>query len=102
MAVTTNGNAATAEVAALAIEQIQVEEILVPIIGTSPLIVHRFSEKAKRQMLDAMQGKKTPKTAKDPQAEYKAAFYRFEDEGYGFPVGLRKFLFMGGEMGIDG
>lgn len=69
------------------IDRIASERILVPIIGTSPLIVHRFSEKAKRQMLDNMQGRKSPKSPKDPEAEYEAAFYRIkEPDGYGFPV----------------
>jgi hypothetical protein len=107
----------------IAIDKIQVEALSVPILGTSPLIVHRFSEKAKRQMLDAMQGRKTPKESKDPKAEYEAAFYRFPDGGYGFPVvafkaatvdasrfygksvtkvGLRQFMFMRGEVGSDG
>lgn len=68
------------------IDKIASERLLVPIVGTSPLIVHRFSEKAKRAMLDAMQGRKSPKQPKDPDAEYQAAFYRLKDpEGYGFP-----------------
>lgn len=67
------------------ITQIASETLLVPIIGTMPLIVHNFSEKSKRQMLDSQQGRKTPKVARDPQAEYEAAFYRTKD-GYGFPV----------------
>jgi len=32
--------------------------MLVPIVGLTPLIVHQWSEKAKRQMLDAQQGVK--------------------------------------------
>src|SRR5437016_5213814 len=109
--------------ATVQISRLDEETIVVPIIGTSPLIVHRFSEKAKRQMLDAMQGRKTPKTAKDPQAEYEAAAYRFEDGGYGFPVigfkqatvsaarfygkdvpmtALRQFIFFRGDLGKDG
>jgi hypothetical protein len=68
------------------INRIAAETIRVPIVGTTPLIVHRFSEKAKRQMLDAMQGRKTPTTAKDPDAEYEACFYRFADGTTGFPV----------------
>lgn len=68
------------------INRIDAETLQVPIIGTAPLIVHKFSEKAKRQMLDAMQGRKTPKEAKDPQAEYEAAFYRLKENGYGFPA----------------
>lgn len=67
------------------ISKIASETLLVPIVGTMPLIVSKFSEKAKRQMLDAQQGKKTPKVARDPQKEYEAAFYRMKD-GYGFPV----------------
>jgi hypothetical protein len=72
--------------AQVSISRIGTETLRVPIVGTAPLIVHKFSEKAKRQMLDAMQGRKTPKQAKDPEADYEAAFYRHDDGGYGFPV----------------
>lgn len=106
------------------IDRIDAETLLVPIVGTSPLIVHRFSEKAKKQMLDAMQGRKTPKEAKDPEAEFQAAFYRLKgDGGYGFPstafkqatvggarfygksvtmTSLKQFMFFRGEQGEDG
>jgi hypothetical protein len=106
------------------IDQIAAETIRVPILGTTPLIVHRFSEKAKRQMLDTMQGRKTPKVSKDPDAEYDAAFYRLKDGRFGFPVtafklatigaarfyprnavtmtALKQFLFIRGEVGADG
>lgn len=103
---------------AIHIAKIASETISVPIVGTMPLIVHNFSEKSKRQMLDAQQGRKSPKQVRDPQAEYAAAFYRTKD-GYGFPVTafkaatvgaarfygkdvkmteLRQFLFMHGEI----
>ncbi|WP_280438993.1 hypothetical protein [Nocardia cyriacigeorgica] len=72
------------------INKIGTTTMLVPIVGTAPLIVHNFSEKSKRQMLEAQQGKKSPKEIRDPQAEYEAAFYRIADENgadrYGFPV----------------
>jgi hypothetical protein len=125
-----NGSAATKapeaepeSPAEIQIDPIGVERIQVPIIGTTPLIVHRFSEKAKRQMLDNMQGKKTPKERKDPAAEFEGAFYRFEDGSNGFPViafkaatvsaarfygkdvtmtALRQYLFFRGEDGVDG
>ena len=110
-----------ADVSAPAIEinKIGTETLIVPIVGVSPLIVHKFSEKAKRQMLDAMQGRKSPKAPKDPEAEYEAAAYRLDDGGYGFPaiafkaatvsaarffdksvtmVSLRQTLFFSGEM----
>lgn len=108
--------------AAIEINKIGTETLLVPITGTAPLIVHRFSEKAKRQMLDAMQGRKSPKEAKNPQAEYEAAFYRLADGGNGFPAlafkaatvggarfysgvtmtALKQFMFFRGELGGDG
>lgn len=128
----TNGKQAEAITAApvIEIDRIDAETLLVPIVGTSPLVVHRFSEKAKRQMLDAMQGRKSPKVAKDPEADYLGAFYRFPDTPEGEPASgqsgvpaiafkgatiggarfysgvtmteLRQFLFFRGELGVDG
>jgi hypothetical protein len=110
-----------AETAAIHIQRIAAETIRVPIIGTAPLIVHNWSAKAKQQMLDAMQGRKSPKEPKDPQGEYEASLYRTQD-GYGFPViafkaatvgaarffgksvrmtELRQFLFMTGVPSAD-
>lgn len=71
--------------AQVSINRIDTEHMFVPIVGTSPLIIHKFSEKAKRQMLDAQQGRKSPKERRDPEADYEAAFYRTK-EGYGFPA----------------
>lgn len=104
------------------IDRIPAETLRVPILGTTPLIVHRFSEKSKRMMLDNMQGKKTPKQTKDPQAEYEASLYLIKEGDYGFPTlafkaatvggarfysqitmtALRQSLFFHGEMGQDG
>src|SRR5687767_213569 len=69
----------------VSISRIATEHVIVPVVSTSPLIMHRFSDKAKRQMLDAQQGRKSPKERRDPQADYEAAFYRTKD-GYGFPA----------------
>lgn len=68
------------------VKRLGTETILVPLRGTAPLIVHKFSEKAKRQMLDTMQGRKSPREVRDPDADYTSALYRMDDEGYGFPV----------------
>ena len=107
---------------AIEIHQINAETIRVPIIGTAPLVTHRFSEKAKRKMLDDQQGRKSPKLPRDPDAEYEAAAYRFADGGYGMPVlafkaatvgggrffaavtmtALKQFMFFRGEIGVDG
>jgi hypothetical protein len=101
------------------ISRIATETIRIWIVGMSPLITHKFSEKAKRAMLDAMQGRKAPKEPKDPEAEYRAAAYRLDDGGYGLPaiafksatvsaarffgksvsmVGLRQTIFVAGEF----
>jgi hypothetical protein len=77
------------------INRIDAVQLQVPIIGTAPLIVHKFSEKAKQQMLDAQQGVKKPKERRDPNSDYLAAFYRCkgssdkpDEAGFrpGFPV----------------
>ena len=101
------------------INRIGTETLRVPLVGTAPLIVHKFGEKAKRQMLDAMQGRKSPKEAKDPEAEYNSCFYRLDDGSYGYPTiafkaatvagaryygksismtALRQFVFFAGEL----
>lgn len=67
------------------VRRIGTETINVPIVGTAPLIVHRWSEKAKQQMLDAQQGRKAPKSIRDPEADYESSLYR-TDNGYGFPL----------------
>ena len=56
------------------------------LIGDSPLICHRWSEKAKQQMLDKQMKRATEgKAAKDPQKDYEDSLYHHPDGGYGFP-----------------
>ncbi len=114
---------AVSDLPQVVIDKIASETISVPIIGTAPLLVHKFSEKAKRQMLDNMQGRKSPKVAKDPKAEYEAAFYYTKSGEPGFPAiafkaatvsasrfygksvtmtSLRQFCFFHGEPSPDG
>lgn len=68
------------------IERLQVETLNVPLVGMTPLIVHRFSEKSKKEMMEGSQGKKSMKQPRDPHAEYEACFYRLAGGAYGFPV----------------
>lgn len=89
----TTAEAATADVSTgttaspmVQISRIASETIIVPIVGTMPLIMNKFSEKAKRMMLDKMQGKHNPKENRDPEADYEAAIYRMGEARYGFPV----------------
>lgn len=65
---------------------ISTEQVLIHVVGMTPLIVHNFSAKSRQQMLDAMQGKKSPATKKDPDAEYRDAFYRMANDEPGFPA----------------
>lgn len=58
------------------ITPINIGVMKVTIEGESPLIVHRFSDKAKKQIAEK-QGKKATgaRKARDPKAEYEAAMY---------------------------
>ena len=82
--------------AAIQIDRIDAETIDVPIIGTSPLIMHNWSTKAKRIMLEAQQGRKTPKEKRDPEGEFTSALYRIGNDRYGFPAIAFKAATIGG------
>jgi hypothetical protein len=72
--------------AAIKLDAIKRETAKIFIVGTSPLIVHRWTEKAKQEMLDSQQGRKKPKQPKDPIADYEGSTYRFPDGSHGFPT----------------
>jgi len=64
---------------------------MVPVTGTSPLIISKFSDKAKRTMLGAQQGETQVRERRDPDREFRDAMYRFADKdqggaGYGIPA----------------
>lgn len=66
---------------------LNIQTVTFKLVGDSPLIVHAWSEKAKKQMLDKQMKKATKaKEAKDPEADYKACFYYTESGDYGFPT----------------
>jgi hypothetical protein len=62
------------------IPQIAIQHLKVKVVGDSPLITHAWNPKAIQQIKDK-QGRKatTGKEARDPQADYEAAFYRTDD-----------------------
>ena len=67
---------------------IDIRTIEISVIGDSPLIVHRWSEKAKA-MIAAKQQKRaaTAKEARDPQADFEQSLYRMPDsEAYAIPA----------------
>jgi hypothetical protein len=59
----------------------------IPIIGVTPLITQRWSEKSRNQMLSKQQTKaRAAKEAKDPEANFEAARYRLVDGADGMPA----------------
>jgi len=61
--------------------------VRVTIVGTAPLIVHQFSEKAKRQMRDKQAKKATTKRAtREPDKEFEQAKYKMANGKDGFPA----------------
>lgn len=78
------------------LKPLKIETVNLRIVGDTQLIMHRWSEKAKRMMLDKQMGKATEKKAKkDPQADYEACIYRLDDGTPGFPAGGIKSAIVG-------
>lgn len=79
----------------LTIPELLLKTIKIKIKGSSPLIMHKFSEKQQKQIADKQQGKaKNAKAPKDPKAEYEASIYYIpgsKKKKYGFPAsGFKK------------
>jgi hypothetical protein len=90
----------------ITIQPIPLETVVVPIKGMMPLIVHKWSDKAKRQMLaNQMAGKNAPKAKKepkDPQADYMSSLYLMPDGEPGFPSSGFKAAIVGACRMFDG
>jgi len=82
---------ASAKTTAIELPPLKIETVQFLLVGDSPLIVHAWSEKAKKQMLDKQMGRATKKKEhKSPEADYEACFYRLPDGRYGFPsIGVK-------------
>ncbi len=99
----------------LEIPALELRTLRLMLVGDSPLIVHAWSDKAKRAMLDKhMKKAKQPKAAKVPEDDYRDSFYFRPDGSYGFPaIGVKaamvgaarftdaKMTFMRGAFHID-
>lgn len=71
---------------AVVLPAMELQTINLKIRGTSPLISHRWSDKAKKQMLDKQTKKASVgKKAKDPEEDYQQSLYHLDGGGYGFP-----------------
>jgi len=61
--------------------------VIIPIIGMSPIIQHKWTEKALRMLrMTPAERKKQPKVARDPEAEGEAAAHRMADGSYALPL----------------
>ncbi len=84
------------------IQRIPIGEVTVTVEGLSPLGIHAWSEKAKKQMRDKQGGKTTQKKEpEDPQAEYESAFYRLPDGRPGIPATAFKAAIVGAARNFD-
>ena len=72
------------------IKPLDIKHFYFDIEGTAPLIAHKFSEKAKKKMLDNMMGVATPKQKKNPEEEYLNAAYYLDNGKHGFPANAFK------------
>jgi hypothetical protein len=67
--------------------KIDLKTIEIVVVGDTPLITHRWSEKAKKAILDKQRQKATnKKEAKDPEQDFKDSLYQHPAGGYGFPA----------------
>jgi len=85
----------------ITIPKIEIEVVKFKIRGITPLIVSKFSEKAKQMMLDKQMKKASSgKEAKDPQQQYKESLYKFSDgKRTGFPaVGFKAAMVRAGKQ----
>jgi hypothetical protein len=82
------------------IPEIKIDEAVINITSTMPLIVHRFGEKAIKMIADK-QGKKSKERAeRNPEAEMNECLYKFADGiRTGFPaVGFKAAMIRGGSI----
>lgn len=68
------------------LQKIKVEQAEIRIKGLSPLIMHRWSEKARKEMLDKQMKKTVKKEAKSPDEQYEESIYYLDDGRVGFPA----------------
>ena len=70
------------------------------VVGDTPLIVHAWSEKARREMLaKQVKAVQAAKEARSPQEDFLHSLYEMGDGNYGFPVtGLKNAMLAGAHV----
>ena len=71
----------------LELPKFDLRTMTIRLVGDTSLICHKWSKKAKQQMLDThMKKPKQARAAKDPQQDFEDSLYPYPGGGYGFPV----------------
>ena len=92
----------TKEVEVLEIKALDIKTVPIKLVGDSPLIVHAWSEKAKKMMLDAQM--KTTKTkakeARDPYDDFIQSLYWLTNKPKSTPSDFEKAINEGAKFGF--
>lgn len=74
----------TAEKGAVKVKPLQLQRLTLGLKSLSPMMQHKWAEKAKEQMRQKHAGVKAKnRDVRDPEAEFRDAAYRFSDGSYG-------------------
>jgi hypothetical protein len=76
--------------------------LVVRIVLTSPMLMHRWTQKAVVQMLSKMTGLSLPRAKKDLTNEYEASWYRNVDGNLALPCRIIKAAIVEGAIGTGG
>lgn len=102
MAKAAKAKAAPQAESAIVIPPPNIQVIKVPIVGTTPLVVHAWSVKARRMMLEKQMKKAAgPKEAKDPEADYQSSRYVADAGWDGVPAAGFKAAMVGACRAVD-
>lgn len=88
----------------LTIPGVNVKRVSMVIVGTSPLMVNKFSEKSKQEIEDKQTGKaKAKKEFRDPKKEYESSLYLIPGtKKYGVPSNGLKLMAVSACKFVDG
>lgn len=67
--------------------ELKIDYMEIRLVGDSPLISHRWSEKAKKEIRDKQMKKaKQAKEIRNPEQDFRESLYEHPNGGYGFPA----------------
>ncbi len=96
--------ATTAKETRVSIPAVDIGTFSLRLVGDSPLVCHKWADKAKKMMLDRQMKRAVGgKEPKDPEQDYKDSLYHLPDgSGYGFPAVAFKAAAIGACRFVDG